>query len=54
MMKKLSKQQISTNDLKSEHTLTNYRQSKKHLYTVTSSGSLANDEVYSQGVMAQN
>jgi len=38
MLKKLSKQQISTNDLKSERTLTNHRKSKKHLDTVNSSG----------------
>ena len=47
MLKKLSQKQISTSDLKSERTLTNYRQSKKHLNTVNSSGSFINEEVYS-------
>ena len=47
VMKKLSKQQISTSDLKSERTLSNYRKSKKHLPTVNSSGSFVNEDVYS-------
>ena len=47
VLKKLSSNKISTNDLKSERTLTNYRQSKKHLATVNSSGSFINEDVYS-------
>ena len=50
MMKKLNSSQISTVDLKSERTLTNHRQSKKHLATVNSSGSI--NEAYSQMQMA--
>ena len=47
MLKKLSRNNISMDDLKSERTLTNNRTSKKHLYTVNSSGSLINEELYS-------
>ena len=49
MLKKLSSKQISTNDLKSERTLTNYRQSKKHLATVNSNETFVNvnEDVYS-------
>ena len=47
MLKKLTRNNISMEDLKSEQTLTNQRMSKKHLGTVNSSGSLINEELYS-------
>ena len=47
MLKKLNSNDISTNDLKSECTLTNQRMSKKGLETVNSSEELINADVYS-------
>ena len=47
MLKKLTSNDISTSDLKSERTLTNQRMSKKGLETVNSSGELINADVYS-------
>ena len=52
MLKKLTSNDISTNDLKSERTLTNQRMSKKGLETVNSSEELINADVYS--AMLQN